>query len=104
DVQLARDHDVVGAIFGGEEEDTVRVVLIVQEGDTSLTQGLSVIIHFTHQSCVNREMSQRCVCVCVCVCVCDCVCVCGCVVVCVCGCVWGLGVCVWCCVCVALCV
>lgn len=49
DVQLAGDHHVIGAVFGGQEEDAVRVGLVVQEGDATLAQVVGVVLHFDHQ-------------------------------------------------------
>lgn len=49
DVQLARDHDIISAILGGQEEDTVCVGFVVQEGDPSLTYVIGVVLHFNHQ-------------------------------------------------------
>lgn len=49
DVQFARDHDVVGAILGGQEEDAVRVGLVVQERHATLADVISVVLHLNHQ-------------------------------------------------------
>lgn len=49
DIQLASDHDIVGSIFGGQEENAVGVVLVVQEWDSSFTQITSVVLHLYHK-------------------------------------------------------
>lgn len=56
DVQLPCDHHVVGPVLGGQEEDAVRVRLVVQEGDASLAEVVGVVLHLNHQVC---EMETR---------------------------------------------
>lgn len=57
DVQFAGNHDVVGAIFRGQEEDAVRVRLVVQERDPTFAYVVRVVLHFDHQIC-TKKMKQ----------------------------------------------
>ncbi len=56
DVQLSRDHHIIGTVLRGQEEDAVGVGFVVQEGDPSLTQFVGVVLHLDHQVC---EMETR---------------------------------------------
>lgn len=49
DIQFACDHDVLGPVFRRQKENSVRVRLIVQEWNTSLTQIIGVVFHLNHQ-------------------------------------------------------
>lgn len=51
DVQLPRDHHIVGTILRRQEEDAFRVGLVVEEGDSSLAQLVGVVLHLDHQVC-----------------------------------------------------
>lgn len=55
DIQFAGDHDVIGAILRGQEEDAVRVSLVVQERDPALAYVVSVVLHFDHQICTGND-------------------------------------------------
>lgn len=55
DIQFAGDHDVVGAILRGQEEDAVCVGLEVQERDPALADVIGVVLHFNHQICTGND-------------------------------------------------
>ncbi len=55
DIQFAGDHDIVGAILRGQEEDAVSVGLVVQERDPALADVVSVVLHFDHQICTGND-------------------------------------------------
>lgn len=55
DIQFAGDHDVVGAILRGQEEDAVGVGLVVQERDPALADVVAVVLHFDHQICTGND-------------------------------------------------
>lgn len=61
DVELSCDHDIIGTILRGQEEDAVGVGFVVKEGDPSLTQLIGVILHLDHQVCEikNKKIAPR---------------------------------------------
>lgn len=49
DVQPARDHHILVAVLGGQEEDAVGVGLVVQHGDACLVHIVGLVLHLDHQ-------------------------------------------------------
>lgn len=49
DLDFSREHGIVNTILGGQEEVSVGVVFVVQEGDPGLAQVAGVVLHFNHQ-------------------------------------------------------
>lgn len=49
DLDFPCDHGVVGAVLGRQEEVSVGVDFVVQEGDPGLAKVTGVVLHFNHQ-------------------------------------------------------